>query len=382
VRPLKVTVLNVDVGAGHRRAAEGLGEGLVALRPGSTLRIVESLDYLGPEVGKVARDLYLGVQRTLPDLWGLLYEQRGLFDLLRPLGELADELRVGPLIEALERERPDLLVATHPVGCGLGAAARRKLGERTPLLAICTDFDGHPAWIVRGVDRYLCATEEVGSDLASHGLPSGDVQVTGIPLRAAFASGRGEGDARRRLGLDEGRFTILLLGGGLGLGPLLEAAEALASLSGPLQLVLIAGNNAELESAARALAARSPVPVIVRGRVEEIWELMRAADLAVTKPGGLSCAELAATGVPLVALAPLAGQEEQNTRALVRRGVAVEARTAAEAKRAVAALLAAPEKLQLMKDAALRLGRPASGRAAARAALELCDARRGPSFRW
>ena len=370
---IRCLVLNIDIGSGHRRAAEGLWEAISTLRPDSTVRFVEALEYLGPDAGMLAKELYLGVQRNLPDLWGLFYEQRPLFDLLRPLGELVDELRSLDLKPLVRKMRPHVIVATHPIACGLGAAVRRDQRTTCPLVALMTDFDGHPAWVVRGIDLYLAATPEVAGELKSHGLPTGRVVSSGIPLRPDFARIRADQGSRGRLGLAEDRFTVLLLGGGLGLGPVLETCEELAALEGPIQLVLIAGSNRDLEKSARSLAGRSSIPLHVRGHIEDMWDYMGAADVAIGKPGGLTCAELMAAGVPLIALQPLAGQEEANCSRLVGQGAACHAPSAREARQILAGLLRDPGRLHAMRQAALGIGRPSAAVTAARSVLELIE---------
>jgi processive 1,2-diacylglycerol beta-glucosyltransferase len=371
-------MLNVDVGAGHRRAAEALGEAIEAERPGSVFELVEALDYLGPGAKEVARELYLGVQRTIPDLWGMLYEQRPLFDLLRPLGQLVDEFRSMDLLPLARSFRPDVVIATHPVACGLGAALRRSEDIRAPLAAVVTDFDGHPAWVVEGVDLYLVASEAIARELAGHGAPDGVVAATGIPLSLSFArEPRTISEARQQLQLEGGRLTVLLLGGGLGLGPVLEAARRLTTLAGPVQLVIVAGSNRELEREARELAARSPLPIHVTGYVDNIADYIAASEIAISKPGGMTCAELMAVGVPLIALKPLAGQEEANCARLVQAGSAVRADTAEEAHDLLLRLLHEPNRLAQMRLDALRLGKPAAARNGARKILEMIGRRSG-----
>jgi processive 1,2-diacylglycerol beta-glucosyltransferase len=371
-KPLRCMVLNVDVGAGHRLAALALQQAIEVLRPGSRFEVLEALDYLGPNAKQIARDLYLGVQESTPDLWGLIYKQRSLLKLFRPLSELVDDFRAEELLPRALRFNPALLIATHPVACGLGAGLRRGGEIVAPLVAVVTDYDGHPAWVVKGVDLYLAPTPEVARQLEQSGAPAGAVAATGIPLRGAFSALPDAAEARRRIGVDPRRLTLLLLGGGLGLGPVLQTAEALASLAGPLQLVLIAGNNDELRRGAEALAARSPgAPLHVRGYVDNMVDYIAAADVAVSKPGGVTCAELLAVGVPLIALRPLAGQEEANCAALVQRGAAVRADDAEEAHAALTKLLHHPGELANMRQAALRMGAASSGRAGARAVLGL-----------
>lgn len=372
-KPIRCLALSVDIGAGHRMAAEAISEALLTLRPGSRFKIVEALDHLGPAAGKIAKELYFGVLEELPDLWGMLYQGKGMFELLRPITELMDDLRTLSLTPVIRTFEADVILALHPIACGLAAALGRGGDVSCPLVAVLTDFDAHPAWIARGLDLYLAPTPEVAKGLSSHGLETGRAEVTGIPLRTAFARARDQRSTRQELGLDPGKLTILLLGGGLGLGPIVETAEALGQLDGPVQLALVCGKNRQLEQEARALAQRSLVPLHVQGMADNIWEYMAAADLAISKPGGLTCAELLASGVPLVALDPIPGQEQANCDALVGLGVAVPASSASDALVAVKMLLGDPARLREMGQRALTLGRPNSARDAARQVISMVE---------
>jgi len=371
---LETLVLSVDIGAGHRMAAEALVDALRQARPGSHHTMVDALEHAGPDAGRLARDLYFGSLEEAPELWGMVYDQRQAQEVFRGAGELADDVRSVALGNIVRRAKPDVIVAMHPIAVGLGASVVRVEPEvDCPLVAVVTDFDAHPLWVARGVDLYVVATKKVASGLAAHGLPSGTIEATGIPLRRGFASVRQDPAVRIRLGLDPSRFTILLLGGGLGLGPIAETARRLVSIDGPVQLVLVAGSNQELEAEARRLAASAPIPFLVEGRVEAVWDYVAAADLAVGKPGGLTCAELLAGGVPLVALSPIPGQEQANCDALVEEGAAVEASSAEAAYQSVMGLLEAPDNLERMRLAAMSLGRPGSASGAARKVVRLVD---------
>ena len=374
---VRCLALSVDIGAGHRRAAEALCEAILAIRPGSCSKIVDALDYLGPGAGKLAKDFYFGVLKEIPDFWGKLYKQRKLVDVFRPFVEFVDDFRtyVYGLKPVIKSFRPHVIFAMHPIACGLaGALGRRGIAD-CPVVAVLTDFDGHPAWIARGIDLYLVPIPQVARDLEQRGLPAGTVAVTGLPLRAAFESIRSKHVTCRSIGLNDGVFTILLIGGGLGLGPILETAEALTTLEGPIQLVIIAGKNRELEDSAQALASRVSISVHVRGLVENIWDYMNVADLVISKPGGLSCAEILAVGVPLIALAPIPGQEQANCDALVKEGVAIHASSAEAAYTAVERLLMSTQLRQEMSLAATRLGRPNAARKAAQLVLSLIERR-------
>ena len=372
-RGLKVLVLSVDIGAGHKRAAQAICETLCEVRQDSEYEVVEALDYLGAGSGKLAKDLYFGVLEEAPNLWGALYEGRELIDLLKPITSFIDDLQAGGLVPVVKDFKPDAILAMHPFAIGLGAALARNGDCDCPVIAVLTDFDGHPSWLAKGIDRYLVATESVAKQIRHLGPETGDIKVTGLPLRPAFESIRTMGSTKEKLGLDPAKLTILLLGGGLGLGPIIETAKALGKIDGPVELVLIAGGNKELKEEAEELARTLKVKLHVTGLVENMHEYMRAADVAISKPGGLTVAELLATGVPMIALSPIPGQEEANCDALLDEGVALEAASPEEAYEALNSLLCNPNKREEMRQKALQLGKPTAARVAARAVIEMIE---------
>ncbi len=374
---VRCLALSVDIGVGHRNTAEALCQAIQAMRPGSRYKIVEALDYLGPGTGKLAKDLYFGVLEDMPDLWGMLYKQQTLVDVFRPFGEFFDDLRTFDLAPIIESYAPDVILAMHPFACGLAGALSRNRDAACPTVAVLTDFDAHPTWVAKGIDLYLVPIPRVAHELERYGLPTGTTAVTGLPLRSAFETIRSQKIDCCSIGLNEGFFTILLLGGGLGFGPMLETAEALAGMQGPIQLMIMAGKNHDLERSARTLANRSSIVMHVRGLVENTWDYMSAADLAIGKPGGATCAELLAVGLPMIALSPIPGQEQANCEVLVRAGAAIHAPTARTAYLAVQKLLDSPRLRHEMSLAALRLGCPTAARKAAQLVLSLIDERSG-----
>ena len=364
--------LSLDVGAGHRMAAEALRQALEVEAPGTVFQIEEGLEILGPRAGKLARDLYLGVVEELPDLWGSLYAEKTLARWLRPFAEMVDEFRCSSLTPRIRAFEPDLIIALHPLMVGLASALARQEGLPCPLAVVLTDFDAHPAWIGRGVDLYLVATEAVATDLARHEIPTGRVITTGIPLRRPFEGIRALSADGGKWGLDPAKVTVLLLGGGLGLGPLVETARALRGLDGPVQVVMVAGGNEELRAEAEKLAEEpGKAPLVVLGRVEAMWELISLADVVVGKTGGLTCAEVMAAGKPMVALDPIPGQEVANARALEKAGAACRAEGADEALRRVRRLVEDYAHRDALGRAARAFGRPTAGTLAARALLRL-----------
>jgi processive 1,2-diacylglycerol beta-glucosyltransferase len=100
--------------------------------------------------------------------------------------------------------------------------------------------------------------------------------------------------------------------------------------------------------------------------------LMAAADLLVGKPGGLTTAEAAARGLPMVLLRPIPGQEERNADVLVQAGAAIRCGEPFAAGQTAATLVGQSQVMADMRHGARLFGKPRSARAAAEAALALC----------
>jgi processive 1,2-diacylglycerol beta-glucosyltransferase len=85
---------------------------------------------------------------------------------------------------------------------------------------------------------------------------------------------------------------------------------------------------------------------------------MKAADLLIGKPGGLTTAEALVCGLPMVVLSPIPGQEERNSDHLLEEGIAVRCNDLTTIVFKIDRLLNDPAKLASMRANALRFGRP------------------------
>jgi processive 1,2-diacylglycerol beta-glucosyltransferase len=237
-------------------------------------------------------------------------------------------------------------------------------------MGIVTDFVVHPFWIYRNVDAYAVATPEIRAALIGRGIEPERIGVDGIPVNPRFGVRPHDRDAlREALGLPGGAAVALVMGGGLGLGPVAATVRALARTAVPVTTVVIAGKNRRLERRIAEEARANGGNVRVLGFVENVFDWMHAADVLVTKPGGLTTSEALAAGVPLVLLRPLPGQEERNARYLIARGAALRGTRASDLMRAVDGVLHDPLVSERVRAAAAHLAHPdAAERIAARIA--------------
>jgi processive 1,2-diacylglycerol beta-glucosyltransferase len=296
--------------------------------------------------------------KMLPQLYKYIYDQAERATKVSAFKSWLHHYTAVNLRQYVAMLAPDVVVCTHAFPCGVMAEYKREYADAPPVVGIVTDFVVHPFWIHRNIDRYAVATSVMRQALIARGVASERIEVTGIPIDRHFADSQSKADARRSIGIHPNRTTLLLMGGGLGIGPLETALERIDRLDHDVQTLVVVGKNSRLEQRLADAARRMTKPVKVAGFVPNVYEYMRAADVLVSKPGGLTSSEALAAGLPVVMLRPLPGQEERNARYLLDSGIGVRAQTSRELSDVLDQLLSEPARLERMSFEAKRLAKP------------------------
>jgi UDP-N-acetylglucosamine:LPS N-acetylglucosamine transferase len=249
--------------------------------------------------------------------------------------DAAARLKLVPrLRDYLDRHPAELVISISPTG----ASAVSTLANRYPAMrhvVFCTDVTPHRLWIHPRVDLYLVTT--VAAEPSVHRFQP-DARVLVIPpaVRPAFYRPPAQAAARVGLGVGVQDRCVLLISGSRGLGPLAEIAEALARAG--LHVLAVAGHNARLERRLVAVSDRLP-NVQAFGFTDRIPELMAAADLVITSPGG-TCMEARTVGRPLLLLDLVQGHGRDNLQHELELGdAAVTSKQPAQAARSTLAYL-------------------------------------------
>jgi 1,2-diacylglycerol 3-beta-galactosyltransferase len=221
---------------------------------------------------------------------------------------------------------PDLVLSVHPLLNHVAWQAIRRAGRPRGLVTVITDLvEFHLGWMFPRSDLTIVPTEKAREECLAAGLPPDHVQLLGLPVDLRFRPpAPGEKAAlRRRFGLDQDRFTILVSGGGEGSGKLLTQVRALARGGGDWQLVVVCGRNEKLR---RRLARVEFHPrALILGFVDNMPDLMRASDLVVSKAGPGAIGEALATEVPIILTSYLPGQETPNVTFVTESGLGLYA---------------------------------------------------------
>lgn len=340
--------------------------GLREIDPGVHTQVVDSYKYAALVVSRVVSDGYLRMVKTIPQMYRYIYDRAERATEVGPFRTWAHQFTASNLRPMIERERPDVIVCTHAFPSGAMAEYKRAYDDCPPVVGIVTDFAIHAFWIHSNIDGYCVATDAMRDVLTDRGVEPRRIIVSGIPVDPRFARPAETQDMlRERLGLPVDRQVALMMGGGLGIGPLGRMLEALDELDVPMAAVVIAGRSSRVERRVLDAAESVKYPVRVLRFVENVYDYMHAADVFVTKPGGLSTAEALAAQVPMVLIKPIPGQEERNVRVLCDWGAAVRARTLHQLPAALASVVTDSERRGRMIAAARRYGRPDAARDAA-----------------
>ncbi len=337
----RVLFLSAAVGVGHTAAAQAVRVALRELDGSIETRTVDSYKYAASVFSKVVADGYIGMIKTVPQVYSYIYDRAERATHVPALRRWVSRYTAGNLRRLVDEVRPDLVVCTHAFPCGVMAEYKRQFDPELPVVGVVTDFAVHPFWIYTNIDAYAVATPVMRSELVARGVREDRVLLSGIPVDPRFGTPRATVEALRgELALPHDRRIVLIMGGGVGIGPLDKMMRALGRIDVPIAAAVIVGRNRALERRIVAAAEHTAYPLRVLAFVDNVFDYMHASDVLLTKPGGLTTSEALAARVPLVLFKPLPGQEVRNVRYLVSRGAALRPRGEQQLADAVSGLLA------------------------------------------
>lgn len=338
-RPARVLLLFSDTGGGHRSAAEALIEAWRAEHPGrAEVEMVDVFRRHTPFPFNRFGPLYPWVVRYCARAYAATFYGSDTPGRAQALAQAAYGY-VRPRLRRLLAEHPaDVVVSVHPLFNHCVSWAMAEMGLRRPYVTVVTDlWTAHAFWFCPRATRVIVPTEGARERGIRCGVPPERITVRGLPVARMFTqgprAGADKGAVRRALGLSPGGRIVLLVGGGDGMGALFETTraveEAVAGLDPRPQLVVITGRNAALRQ--RLQAASWRVPPRAEGFVTNMPQWMAAADVLVTKAGPGTITEGLLSGLPLVLMGKIPGQEDGNVDFVVRGGAGVWAPAPARA---------------------------------------------------
>ncbi len=363
---MKALIVYAKAGAGHRRAAEAVLAAFKRRGQDKDVVLIDCLDYTNPWFKYFYPQSYLFLVRFLSPVWAGIYyalENRTFYSLIKPLRRLNNRLVSGRFAGFLKRERPQVVISTQFFASEVAAALKREKEIDSTLISVVTDFGAHTFWESEDVDIFIVASEDTKKDLSLRNIPEQKIRVLGIPIEPPLKEFN-KAQLREEIGLDKDLFTVLIVGGGFGVGPIKELVFSLDNLSPKIreraQLVVVCSRNKKLYGEMKNIASKLKIDTKIFGFVPDLYKMMVTSEVIISKSGGLTTSEALASGLPMIIISPIPGQEAKNCDLLVKNGAAVRIDRAFEVKRTIEELIKMPDELERMCQNALGLARPNS----------------------
>ncbi len=354
----RIALLYADTGGGHRATAQAVEQALHQ-RYGDTYRTeiinaIQALPYPYDQAEKVY-PIAVSQSRLGYELFWNATNNWGSTTASRFFIENAGRYRARHF---LEQHPADLYVSCHPIVNQAIPEALHEFSPATPVVGVVSDLSTvHALFWSPKITQYTVPTEAARQRAIQNGVLPSRITVTGQPVLPNFAARVQQGRLQRlQLGLVPDKRVVLVMGGGDGMGHLVETVQALAQSHLPIQIVAVCGRNAQARAAIQAMPKIAPTQAL--GFCTNIPELMGAADMLVTKAGPGSICEGFIAGLPLALYDAVPGQEAGNITWVTESGAGQWCPSPTQVLQQVSQWLTHPKQMAQASRASLAQAQP------------------------
>lgn len=358
---MKILILSVSAGGGHIHAAEAIKKYILLNDSKSKVEVVDTLKFINPIIDKLVIGSYLKTLKVSPSLFGKLYNFSETDDNLATFSNKFNEILAKKILPLINNFEPDLIITTHPFPCEMVTILKRKSEISVPIVSVLTDYAPHSFWIHKGVDAYVVSNNDMLEEMVTRGVDRNLIHDLGIPVLPDFINYYDRTETLNELNLNPETSTILIMGGSLGIGKIIDIYEELTKIKTKIQVIVITGNNKKLYCELKSLENTTSTPTRILGYTEEVTKYMQSCDLLLTKPGGLTITEALICKTPIAIFCPIPGQEEKNAEFLIKHKLAIHLNNGENCGGIVEDLITHKDKLNEMKKNCELFAKPCSG---------------------
>jgi processive 1,2-diacylglycerol beta-glucosyltransferase len=348
----RLLVLSASIGAGHVKAGEGLCQAYTEEFNGEALH-VDFLRYASPIFSHWIEEAYYLMTKHTPSVYKLLYQMAD--NRFSPAKKSEVLIGLRKYRDLVREFRPDAIISTHFFPAAIVSYMYPHFS--IPNGAVLTDYVSHHIWVNPNTQLFFVAHEGMLDELKQLGVDEEKIRVTGIPIRPVFTQEFNRQELQKKMGLNPGKLTLLVMSGGNAVGPLAEIMKTLEPFKENLQIFVVTGHNQKSFMQLTELFQDLGINGEVLGYVENVHEYMAAADLLISKAGGLTVTEAITIGLPMAIIQPTPGQEDGNTAFLTQAGLGVYIKTIKELESFIVDLLANPAMIEQMRQNAFKLSK-------------------------
>jgi 1,2-diacylglycerol 3-beta-galactosyltransferase len=314
----RVLILTADAGFGHRSAANAIQEALKITYPqGIYSEIINPLENrLAPTILRDSQSDYDKWVRDVPELYRFGYQASDGAVPTTILERILTVLLFEVLKSTILDFNPQVIVTTYPLYQAPILAVLAVTQLKIPVITVFTDISTlHHIWFNSEVDMCVVPNEAVKSMAVSHGITPEKIFISGIPVHPSISTiQQSKSELRKEIGWDEDKTTILAVGGKR-VANLAEMLNIINHSGYSLQLVIVAGNDQEFFMEMKGIAWHQKT--LIYDFVNQMPKFMKAADIIISKAGGLIVSESLASGLPMLLIDVIPGQETGNAEFVV-----------------------------------------------------------------
>ncbi len=338
----KIIIFSTATGGGHNQTAEVLS---------SELRLachdVEIIDYIQASsqfLDMIINGGYNHVLSKTGKTYGLLYSTSQRVPVNNSVSYILKGFLARHIRTLAEEKQADLIISTHPLIVKTLGDMKQTGKLDTPVMSVITDFEAHRFYVHPRIDAYVVPSRHTGENLCSYGISPTKIHINGIPVRSEFF----ERSMRKR----SSTFTALVMAGTHSSSELLDVLEQMVITDEKLNIIAVCGTNDRLRERLenRFNCLPDNINLEICGYIKEIASAMDRAHVVITKPGGITVSEAINKAVPLVIPFWITGQEEENLRFLVDKGVAIGIEDNQNIEAVISILIHEPHHLKRMEN--------------------------------
>ena len=352
----KILIFYASYGGGHLSAANSIKDYLSSNYENIDVELIDCMKYINKPIEKITTTAYNEMAKKAPWAWGKIYSdsQKG------PLAHIttrSNQVFAIKLLRLLREKKPDLIISTHPFGSQMCSYLKRKGKITSKIATILTDFAPHDQWLVGSdyTDYFFVAHNKMKEYLISKNIPENKIFATGIPISNKFLETFDTSKILNSLSLKENLKIVLFFAGGkfgLGKSRTLEIFNTLVNDFNNIQVIAISGKNKKMYEEFNQIVkiANKTNFIKIFEFVNNVPELMAVSDVVITKPGGLTTTESLVSGLPIIIINPIPGQEEENAQFLEHSNVGIWLKKQMNITKTISNFLSDNKKLKQMKE--------------------------------
>jgi len=356
--PKRIILMYISEVSGHHRATLAIEKAIRTLAPSTEILNINAFNYTNPISEKVINRLYMSVIKSAPQIWNYLYDNPKIVKRLEKIKKTVHKFNSPKLKNLFDKFKPDAVVCAQAFPCGMCADYKAQYNSDMPLFAVLTDYVPHSYWLYDEVNWYVTPSEDVSVRLAKKGVPFAKIKPLGIPFDQKFTEPLDRFKLYQKLKLDPWTPTLLIMGGGQGLGPIKAIVSSLEKVKMDIQEIVVCGTNRKLYKSLKRKIKKYKKNILLFGYANNINELMWVSDAIITKPGGVTTSEVLAQNLPMIIVNPIPGQEENNTTYLTEKGAAIKVEDPRKINVVVQDMFANPDSLKFLSECGDRISKP------------------------